>query len=168
MRWLTYLLGLLMLGGIVLAAAAFVPSPPSVTLFDLKSIAFDRPAGATLSDEVGFASNFAFGTSEPTTLVAGDPQGKVTAVATGFRLSNGDHQVVITLQDESNDMMEAQVFVNGVLKKTATRANGGIIDSDGQAIATMAIYLNLVSFSTVDTYWTDTTGYQRFFAITQL
>lgn len=164
MKPIVQAIGLVVLTTVAVAAMRSRSSgPPSWTFFDMAEGALTIPDGATPEDFENSAKNLAFGTSYPTSIVPGDPQGKVLITVTGVALPTGEKQIVVNLQDESPDMVEARLYVNGVLKKTATRDNGRIVDSAGQAIATMTTYINLNTVAGIDVKWTDGTGYERYY-----
>jgi hypothetical protein len=149
---------------VVLSAAGWayfqgtVPNT-SKTVREHKACTFSVPANATVADRASFARNFAFGTNDPTTLSLVERKGEVNAVLTGLALSpSGERQLIVTVVDDIPDLLSCSVELNGQVGPLATRANGGVIDRNGQAIGTISLLIPKVPPIEIIVRWTSSLG----------
>jgi hypothetical protein len=101
--------------------------------------AWHYPPDATPEQEHALAEHFLTGTPAPAGFTQLKSLGEVDGSFTGrIDLTTGELQIEVTVLDDSEDLEEARLSVDGVLQATATRANGGIVErADGDALATL-------------------------------
>lgn len=151
--------------GISAAGLALVQSgasTPSKTVHHTKSAAFYAPTDSTTQDYVHFAHNLIYGTSWATALGSTSFEGEVKGVLTGLAIEpTAERQLVVTVVDDVPDLESASVFVSGVHAATATRQNGGVIDRNAQAIATLSVLIPAGNPVQVEARWTSSSGVVR-------
>ena len=117
--------------------AWFVTVPPGTTA--------NSPSAAALSEAL------LNGDPLPPGMTA-DHLGKVTRTITGVVIA-GEHDLVITVLDDADDLLVASVSINGQRKATATREDGAIVEKNGKALATMSVLLPALYPYTVEVTW---------------
>ena len=157
--------------GVSAAGLAWVQSDPtstSKTVHHTKSAAFYAPSNSTTQDYVHFAHNLIYGTTWATALGSTAFEGEVKGVLTGLAIApTGERQLVVTVVDDVPDVDSASVYVLGVLAATATRENGGVIERNGQAIATLGVLIPAGPPVQVEARWTSSSGVVRSAAVGQ-
>jgi transposase InsO family protein len=133
---------LLNIAGAVCALAvvgyALFQQSTSHTVAQYSSVAFTGPVHPTTAEVAAFTQARAKGQTLPSGWAITRFEGKVTATDTGIVMYGTNERAwTITVQDDSSDLATATFYVNGTAVYTATRANGGIIDRSGQALATL-------------------------------
>ena len=91
------------------------------------------------SHEEAAAANTAYvnGSSLPAGWSLLEDHGTATIVETGISTPSGDYGILVTCTESSTDLDSLEVYVNGILEQTATRANGLILDRGGLAVASV-------------------------------
>jgi hypothetical protein len=107
-----------------------------------KTSAWRYPPDATLEQREALMDHIMRGTPVP----AGFTELHNSEVDSSFTgrvdFTSGEMQIAVTVLDDSEDLEEARLIVDGVLQATATRANGGIVErADGDALATLQGWL---------------------------
>lgn len=115
--------------------ASLVPTEDVADLMDRLHAGLPPPDGFTLNGNVG----------------------RVKATLTGMVLTTGEEQMVVTIINDADDLVSAQLEIGGAVVSVATLANGSIIERNGMAMATLP---GLVSDSTTDieASWTSIDG----------
>ena len=72
----------------------------------------------------------------------------------------GDKLLVIRLNDEIDDLVEARVYLDGQLTFTATRASGSIVDrpAQGYSIATLTVWIPATAAFDLELQWDSEAG----------
>lgn len=123
-------------------AVAFGPQQPqNIVVYDQKVDLYTSPIGMTTEQRIEFHEARNKGLPLPDGFAFVESQGNVKAILTGHVLKNGTAQIVVTLSDESADLEESRLYINGVLKVTATAANGRIETHEDLNIATMSTFV---------------------------
>ena len=109
---------------------------------DGKVSSWRYPPDATLEQREALMDHLMKGTPVPAGFTQVD-KGEVDSSFTGrVDFTTGELQIAVTVLDDSEDLEEARLLVDGVLQATASRANGGIVErADGDALATLQGWL---------------------------
>ena len=156
-----------LLGLLSVAGFAFYQSSTATTVFDEKDVNLYFPVSPTNTDIENFGRNLIFGTDDPTTIVQASDEGWVRGTLTGLELLSGERQFIATVIDDNADIDHAEIYIDGVLTMTATRANGGVVDRPTKAIATMNVMIPpATSTFTVEVRWISNAGQTRSHIVT--
>lgn len=121
-------------------AFAYLQSTPSKQLYSSSRVAFTGPINPSESEIVAFNQAVANGTTVPPGWTITQDEGKVKVVDTGIALQqSGERAWVVTVVDQPSDLASATVFLDSAGVYTATHGNGGIVDRQGFAIATLPV-----------------------------
>ena len=135
------LTGLLAAGaGVALHLQAPWSSAPRTTTMSSSASAWQHPPDATKEQLLALSKHIHEGAPAPAGFTLIESLGDVTGSLTGtVDAATGEREIKVEVTDDIDDLEEARLLVDGALKATATRANGGIVDrpADGSAIATL-------------------------------
>lgn len=139
------------LGAITWASPA-VQQPTTTTVSSDRWYAVNTPESMTTQDAVALIKAIKNKTALPLGFSLAGDLGNVELTSTGL-LTPTKWQAVATLVDDQGDIDEARLYVDGVLKKTATYANGQLEDIGAQTVATMTQFLPLSGSYSVRVEW---------------
>jgi hypothetical protein len=134
-------------------------APPHVELYNVNAVVYDTPTPLTDEQRGDLVESFLANEQPPAGITFAQNQGHVIATSTGLRNIAGHYQVVVTLTDDTADLDVARFYVGGVLKSTASRANGHITDNPDQtSTASLTVWLNANALTTYTLQWDTAVG----------
>ena len=85
-----------------------------------------------------------------------ETRGKIEVTSTGLvDNSNQTAEVLISVLDDVDDLVFAEVYLNGVSMGTATHANGKVSDIGGSSVATLSVTVPVGGGYQLKVYWED-------------
>ena len=111
------------------------------------------PPNPTVQEIAEMQNALEDGTPLPPGWAVIESHGNFTAKLSGYIAASGEHQLIVTLFDESNDLESAYLSVDGTVVFQASRSNGSIVVMGGSAIATLSAWILPAAGQTVRLEW---------------